>query len=341
MSVANDNVDDHYGERARPRTMTHEQPFSIKEPREYFSLFFTDDLIEYIVIKMNSHTTNPNTNIDAEEFKMFISVFIYLGIEPIIATKSWRKAREKRGVLQVSDYITKDRFLQIKTALFYNDSTNVETMNEIRYIYKRITENFLKVPATPVNSVGEIMGDEPNIKLYGRASDDGFIHDILMYQDESTFEAHHTHLDDEEKKNMKVEEKIVTLLVKTLKDPKNSTVYVNSRFTSPSLVEHLRSKYGCRYQKVAYGTIYRKSNKVVFRISGIEKHKALTSIYKISSRYQYNCMEKLKCIIDLCICNAWILYNRDYVSLRAHPMSLLEFRQNISDAYISTIYKKI
>lgn len=109
------NVEDHVdGNNARPRSMENERPCTIREPREYFSLFFTDD---YVVIFMNSHMSNPC--IDTEYFKMSMSALIYFPLYPFcLVLRSWRKARQKRRVPQASDYITRDRFLQLKAATY-------------------------------------------------------------------------------------------------------------------------------------------------------------------------------------------------------------------------------
>lgn len=120
------------------------------------------------------------------------------------------------------------------------------------------------IPATTEQSIDEVMvaykgtragnlrqyiktkPDKWGYKLFCRGSTDGIIHDILMYQGSSTFEAHRTLLTSEEQQ-FNLSTRVIISLTKTLKQPENSVIYADNFFSSIDLVEYLRDKYNCRY----------------------------------------------------------------------------------------------
>ena len=86
--------------------------------------------------------------------------------------------------------------------------------------------------------------DKWGYKLFCRASTDGFIHDILMYQGETTFTSHHTQLCQEESELL-VSSKTVLVLAKSLQRPSQLAIYADNYFISIDLVEYLKGKVGC------------------------------------------------------------------------------------------------
>ena len=158
------------------------------------------------------------------------------------------------------------QFKLLRTMIHFNDNTqeSSDRFFKIRPVIQSITEQFLKIPATPEQSVDEVMvaykgtragnlrqyiqtkPDKWGYKLFCRGSIDGFIHDILMYQGEHTFTSHPTKLADNEQ-TMLLSSKTVIVLAKTVDDLKNTTIYADNFFSSIPLVEYLREQYGCRY----------------------------------------------------------------------------------------------
>ena len=158
------------------------------------------------------------------------------------------------------------QFKLLRTMIHFNDNTqeSSDRFFKIRPVIQSITEQFLKIPATPEQSVDEVMvaykgtragnlrqyiqtkPDKWGYKLFCRGSIDGFIHDILMYQGEHTFTSHPTKLADNEQ-TMLLSSKTVIVLAKTVEDLKNTTIYADNFFSSIPLVEYLREQYGCRY----------------------------------------------------------------------------------------------
>ena len=117
--------------------------------------------------------------------------------------------------------------------------------------------NFQNIPSTAKQSFDEVMiaykgimagnlrqfiaskPDRFGFKAFCRASDDGFIHDMLMYQGATTFSSHTTKLTSEESQ-MLVSSKVVIALLKSNKDTSNITVYADNFFTSIGLAEYLK-----------------------------------------------------------------------------------------------------
>ena len=402
----------------------HPRPEYIRQPSEYFRMFFTTELKNHIVYQTNLYAKQKNlrTNfvLEAHELDLFVGIIIYMGVisAPSI-TDYW--ALQTR-VPQVADYMSKNRFKIIRATIHFSDNEQARTSKDrffkIRPLFTKITKEFLKVPETPVNSVDEVMVaykgtmagnlrqyicDKPDswgYKLFCRSSDDGFIHDILMYQGEPTFETHHQELSEEELK-MSVTAKFVIVLAKTLKNPDRSAIYADNYFSSLSLAEYLMSKYKCRYvgtareNRVGHPPLQSvkamnkktvpkgemdfascdgllvcrwKDNKVVTllstdagvepeatvtrydreakekksmkcpnvvkqyngRMGGIDKSDMLTHLYKTPMRSKRYYMRLFGYVIDLIICNAWLLYKRDCQALDENAVPLKKFRMDIS-----------
>lgn len=116
--------------------------------------------------------------------------------------------------------MTSKHFHLIRSLLHFNNNENVagstDRFVKIHPIYASLTRQFLPVKATPMQSVDEVMmahkgtrsgnlrqyihskPDKWGYKLFCWASISGFIHDILMYQGETTFSSHHMQLTQED-----------------------------------------------------------------------------------------------------------------------------------------------
>ena len=88
----------------------------------------------------------------------------------------------------------------------------------------------VKYKGTMAGNIRQYMAKKPDkwgYKLFCCSSVDGFIHDILMYQGESTFDSHPMQLSAEEKE-FGVTTKTVVALVRTVKNPQSSAVYADN-----------------------------------------------------------------------------------------------------------------
>ena len=218
----------------------HQAPESIKNPSQYFHDLFTFDLVDEIVFQINLYarqkSVNTSFSIDRIEFMKFIGITIYMGVCILPNIEDYWNMDTR--VPQVANVMSSKRFRTIRSFLHFNNNDvargSIDRFYKIRPVISSITKQFLKVPATPTQSVDEVMvaykgtfagnlrqyirtkPDKWGFKLFCRSSVDGFIHDILMYQGEPTFQAHHTALSEQESA-MLVSSKIVIVLLKTIK----------------------------------------------------------------------------------------------------------------------------
>ena len=227
------------------------------------------DLLEDIVYQTNLYARqkNVNTNFstDKQELMAFSGIVLYMGIAHIPAIDDYWATYTR--VAQVADVMSSKRFKLIRSMLHFNNNENLgdstDRFFKILPLFSSIVRQFQLVKATPTQSVDEVMvaykgtragnlrqyiqnkPDKWGYKLFCRASIDGFIHDILMYQGDPTFSSHHVQLNEEET-NFLVSSKTLVVLAKSLKNPSQSTIYADNYFTI-ELVEYLRDNMGCRY----------------------------------------------------------------------------------------------
>ena len=402
----------------------HPSPLCIRSPTEYFQDMFSMDLLEDIVYQTNLYARqrNVNTNFstDKHELMVFIGIVLYMGIGHFPAIDDYWATYTR--VPQVADVMSSKRFKLIRSLLHFNNNENLggstDRFFKIRPLFSSIVRQFQLVKATPTQSIDEVMvaykgtragnlrqyiqskPDKWGYKLFCRASIDGFIHDILMYQGETTFSSHHLQLSEEET-DFLVSSKTVVVLAKSLKNPAQCAIYADNYFTSIELVEYLWASMGCRYVGTAREnrignpplmstkdmdkkTVPRgkydyastdgilavrwKDNKNVTLLStdagieplrnvqrfdktakkkvtvpcpdvikqyngkmgGIDKSDMLTHLHKTPMRARRWYMRLFGYVLDLCVCNAWILYKRDCTALKEKPMPLKQFRMDIS-----------
>ena len=403
--------------------MHHPVPLCIRSPIEYFQDMMPVDILEDIVYQTNLYARQKNVNTtfhtDKHEMMVFIGIVLYMGVVHLPAIEDYWGTYTR--VAQVADVMSSKRFRLIRSMLHFNNNENIggstDRFFKIRPLFSALVKQFLLVKPTPTQSVDEVMvaykgtragnlrqfiqnkPDRWGYKLFCRASIDGFIHDILMYQGETTFSSHHQQLTEEESQFL-VSSKTVIVLAKTLKNLQQSAIYADNYFTCLELVEYLK-KLGCRYvgtarinrigraplmsmkemdkKTVPRGTydycstdgilaLRWKDNKNVTLLStdkgiepvtsvkrfdrtvkkkvpvpcpkviseyngkmgGIDKSDMLTHLYKTPMRARRWYMRLFGYALDLCVCNAWILYKRDCQALQEEPMPLKSFRLNIS-----------
>ena len=249
----------------------------IEAPFTYFIQCFDMDLVEHLVYQTNLYARQINLRTpfktDTEEMIVFLGILLYMGVVHLPCIEDYW-ALETR-VPQVADYMSSKRFRLMRARIHFNDnqqaSGTADRFFKVRPVITSITNNFLRIPETPHQSVDEVMvaykgtragnlrqyiQNKPHkwgYKFFCRASIDGIIHDILMYQGQTTFTTHPVQLSEEEK-SMNMSAKVVLTLVQTLKHPERKSVYADNFFTSIGLVEHLRDIYKCRYVGTARDT---------------------------------------------------------------------------------------
>ena len=177
---------------------------------------------------------------------VFIGVILYMGVVHLPAIEDYWGTYTR--VAQVADVMSSKRFRLIRSMLHFNNNENIRGSTDrffkIRPLFSALVKQFLLVKPTPTQSVDEVMvaykgtragnlrqyirskPDKWGYKLFCRASIDGFIHDILMYQGETTFSSHDQQLTEEEP-HLLVSAKTVVALVKKLDCQYVGTAQVN------------------------------------------------------------------------------------------------------------------
>ncbi|CAG5954676.1 unnamed protein product [Menidia menidia] len=85
--------------------------------------------------------------------------------------------------------------------------------------------------------------------MFARASEDGFIHDMVLYYGKTTLEAHDVPLKPEQE-GLGATSQIVSVLASTMSFPTTTAIFADSFFTSLELVRYLQD-HNCRYTGTA------------------------------------------------------------------------------------------
>nr|XP_053644345.1 piggyBac transposable element-derived protein 3-like isoform X2 [Cherax quadricarinatus] len=246
----------------------HEKPLQIRSPYQYFCDFFSQDMVDNIAFQTNLYakqkTITNNFATDSEEIMRFIGILLFMGIVQIPSLEDYWAGSFR--IPQVAEVMGSKRFRLLRRTIHFNDNTQKDNdrFHKVRPLYTALTNACLKVPATPKQSIDEVMvgfkgktagnlrqyiktkPDKCGFKLFCRASEDGIIHDILVYQGTPTFDSHPIKLQQEETK-LPISTKIVLVLATTLNKTNTSAIYADNFFSSLYLVKVLRDKYNCRY----------------------------------------------------------------------------------------------
>nr|XP_053627436.1 piggyBac transposable element-derived protein 3-like [Cherax quadricarinatus] len=251
----------------------HKSDDDILSPFDYFSKFVTREMIDSITFQTNLYAKQKNiktnfiTNFD--EIMQFIGILLFMGVCQCPSLDDYWAGGTK--VIQVAEVMSSKRFKLLRRTIHFNDDNikDGDRYHKIRPLFSALTAACLKIPATPRQSIDDVMvgfkgatagnlkrymrdkRDKWGFKLFCRASEDGVIHDILMYQGTKTFDMHPVKLPNEYNAQP-ISSKVVLVLASTLDKTKTSAIYADNFFTSLSLVKILKNKYNCRYTGHAY-----------------------------------------------------------------------------------------
>ena len=156
---------------------------------------------------MNINTTFATTE---DEMMNFVAILNYMGIAELPSVDDYR-AMETR-VPQVANLMSSKQFKLLKRVVHFNNNAQIPGNNDrffkVRPFFNYLVTAFRREPETPKQSVDEVMvaykgktagnlrqyikskPDKWGFKLFARASQDGLIHDMILYQGQTTLEAH-------------------------------------------------------------------------------------------------------------------------------------------------------
>ncbi|KAK5909525.1 hypothetical protein CesoFtcFv8_003448 [Champsocephalus esox] len=251
----------------------HSPPDYIKTPFQYFTRYFGPEIVTHITYQTNLYATQKDINTtfttNENEIMTFLSILMYMGISELPSVEDYW-AMETR-IPQVANLMSSKRFRLLKRVVHFNDNTelpgSIDRFFKIRPLFIFLNSAFRREPQTPKQSVDEVMvaykgktagnlrqyiktkPDKWGFKLFSRASADGFIHDMVLYQGKTTLEAHGVLLTPEQQA-MGATSQIVSVLASTMSSPSTTAIFADNFFTSLEQVRYLRDQ-NCRYTGTA------------------------------------------------------------------------------------------
>ncbi|GAA6232932.1 piggyBac transposable element-derived protein 2-like [Lates japonicus] len=251
----------------------HSAPDYIDMPFQYFIRYFDAQIISHITYQTNLYATQKDINTtfstNENEIMTFLAILIYMGVVELPSVEDYW-AMETR-VPQVANLMSSKRFRLLKRVIHFNDNTQIPGTSDrffkVRPLFSFLNNAFRREPQTPKQSVDEVMvaykgktagnlrqyiknkPDKWGFKLFARASEDGFIHDMVLYQGKTTLEAHDVPLMPEQKV-LGATSQIVAVLASTMSSPTTTAIFADNFFTSMELVRYLRDQ-NCRYTGTA------------------------------------------------------------------------------------------
>ena len=254
-------------------TYQHESPTYVECPSQYFYKFFSPQLIKHITYQTNLYAVQRDVSTTfsttEEEIMKFVAILLYMGIMQCPSLDDYWAMNTR--VHQVADVMSSKRFRLLRRTIHFNDNANVagtvDRFFKIRPVFTFLNEAFRSQPQTPKQSIDEVMvgykgktagnlrqyiktkPDKWGFKLFSRASEDGFIHDMVMYQGQTTLPAHGITLS-EEQKELGPTSQVVSVLASTMSCSTPSAIFADNYFTSLELVRYLKDQ-GWRYTGTA------------------------------------------------------------------------------------------
>ena len=157
----------------------------MSEERDFFALFFNDEVLQYIVKETNKNyndkmQSDPNNNkmnfdeLTVDELRAFIGVFISAGLVQIRGRLKmlWRNKHRITFMPSISEIFPRDRFLQIDCYLHFFDERDAPIRDgnpqydiyyKVRYLSDATVPKFLEIYQADQLSI-----DESMIKPQGR-----------------------------------------------------------------------------------------------------------------------------------------------------------------------------
>uniref|UniRef100_A0A3Q3SSJ6 PiggyBac transposable element-derived protein domain-containing protein n=1 Tax=Mastacembelus armatus TaxID=205130 RepID=A0A3Q3SSJ6_9TELE len=246
----------------------HSPPDFIDTPFLYFRRYFDLQIIKHITYQTNLYVTQKDMNTTftttEDEMMHFVAVMTYMGIAEPSIDDYWALVTR---VPQVASLMPSKRFRLLRRFVHFSDNTETSGTTDqffkIRPLLSFLNTAFRSEPQTPKQSVDEVtvaykgktagnlrqyIKNKPvkwGFKLFSRASEDGFIHDMLLYQGKTTLEAHGVPLTAEQEA-MGATSQIVSVLASTMSSYITTAIFADNFFTSLELVRYLKDK-NCRY----------------------------------------------------------------------------------------------
>uniref|UniRef100_A0A672GR58 PiggyBac transposable element-derived protein domain-containing protein n=1 Tax=Salarias fasciatus TaxID=181472 RepID=A0A672GR58_SALFA len=235
----------------------HSPPDFVGTPFEYFSRYFSPEVIKHITYQTNLYATQKDVNTTftttEDEMLNFLAILIYMGIAELPSIDDYW-AMDTR-VPQVANLMSSKRFRLMRRLVHFNDNTQipgtVDRFFKIRPLFSFLNTVFRKEPQTPKQSVDEVMvaykgKTAGNLRQYIKNKPDKWGFKLFG---KTTLEAHGVPLMPIQK-TLGATSQIVSVLVSTISLSTTTAIFADNFFTSLELVRYLKDK-NCRYTGTA------------------------------------------------------------------------------------------
>lgn len=238
----------------------------LTSPLEYFSKFFSLDIIEDIVYQTNLYSTQVRGQSIAttnSEMTDFLAILLMMGIIHLPSYEDYWSANTR--ISQIANLMPIKRFKLLRRYIHFNNNDLLtddtkDRFFKIRPLIENIRKNCQKFHLENTYAVDETMvaykgtrggnlrqyiKNKPHkwgYKFFVLAGVSGIIRDFIPYQGELTFiqlEGTKNELSEEEK-SLGVGASAVISLCKSLPDPANSVIYFDNYFSSLQLFIYLK-----------------------------------------------------------------------------------------------------
>lgn len=242
-------------------------PDELSTPFQYFSRYFTPELVDLLVQQTNLYSVQETTRsicTTVGEIQKFLAVLLYMGICPLPAMDDYWSVHFRYPL--VADIMSSKRFKCLKRYLHFVDNhdkkdTQNDKFHKVRPVFEMVRRQCKKTEGSNHQSVDEVMvpykgtragtlrqyvKNKPHkwgFKIYCRSSSSGIVHDLLLYQGTTTF------CDEdlpENEKDFLLGEKVMLVLCRSIPDPSSCVVFCDNFFTSYKLVKKLESLIGIK-----------------------------------------------------------------------------------------------
>ncbi|XP_071201716.1 piggyBac transposable element-derived protein 2-like isoform X4 [Salvelinus alpinus] len=213
--------------------------------------------------KRKSRNTGSSINTNFGEIEDFLSMLLYMGVFDFPTFVDYWHSDSRFP--PVADAMSVRRFQSLRRFLHFNDNMqnnhSPDRFYKIRPLFNMLRQQCLLIQPTNRQSLAEVMvaykgtkagnlrhyksnqHDKFGFRLFSRGSSSGIIHDLLLYQGDTTFL--NSGLDEDEQ-NPLLSTKVVTTLCTSIAEPEATVVFCDNYLISLDLVKSLQARLGVR-----------------------------------------------------------------------------------------------
>ncbi|XP_064865147.1 piggyBac transposable element-derived protein 2-like isoform X3 [Oncorhynchus nerka] len=213
--------------------------------------------------KRKSRNTGSAINTNSGEIEDLLSMLLYMGVFDFPTFVDYWHSDSRFP--PVADTMSVRRFQSLCRFLHFNDNMqnnhSPDRFYKIRPLFNMLRQQCLLIQPTNRQSIAEVMvaykgtkagnlrhyksnqHDKFGFRLFCRGSSSGIIHDLLLYQGDTTFL--NSGLNEDEQ-NPLLSTKVVTTLCTSIAEPEATVVFCDNYLISLDLVKSLQARLGVR-----------------------------------------------------------------------------------------------